>query len=213
MGTSESIGCGAQRVFCPNLSVWKQNPSLTALAMESELPLRLPRAFPAVFHPTHGAAADMGGGRGFASLCIIITQGVSRVNANALKTSGCLRRTDRRPRRHIFGGIVCAGRHPRPAQEALPAAGRPVRAEARKGGIMSLRTDAARHPSFFLDGTARKWYNDNGIAREPLNQSAAALRGPFAPAYRLEIRKGFLRFPNLNLEQNPSEHASSNQNI
>ena len=146
----------------------------------------------------------MGGGRGFASLCIIITQGLSRVNANASKTPGCLRRTDRRPCRHIFGGIVCAGRHPRPAQEALPAAGRPVRAEARKGGIMNLRTDAARHPSFFLDGTARKWYNDNGIAREPLNQSAAALRGSFAPAYRLEIRKGFLRFSNLHLEQSPS---------
>ncbi|MDY4232045.1 MAG: hypothetical protein SOX74_08195 [Candidatus Faecousia sp.] len=42
---------------------------------------------------------------------------------------------------------------------------------------------------------------------EPLNQSAAALSGSFVPAYRfenLEIRKGFLRFPNLNLEQNPS---------
>ena len=37
--------------------------------------------------------------------------------------------------------------------------------------------------------------------------SAAALSGSFAPAYRfenLEIRKGFLQFPNLNLEQNPS---------
>ena len=44
-------------------------------------------------------------------------------------------------------------------------------------------------------------------AWEPLNQSAAALSGSFAPTYRfenLEIRKGFLRFPNLNLEQNPS---------
>jgi hypothetical protein len=42
---------------------------------------------------------------------------------------------------------------------------------------------------------------------EPLNKSAAALSGSFAPTYRfenLEIRKGFLRFPNLNLEQNPS---------
>ena len=42
---------------------------------------------------------------------------------------------------------------------------------------------------------------------EPLNQSSAALSGPFAPTYRfenLEIRKGFLQFPNLNLEQNPS---------
>ena len=43
--------------------------------------------------------------------------------------------------------------------------------------------------------------------KEPLNQSAAALSGSFAPAYRfenLEIHKVFLRFPNLNLEQNPS---------
>ena len=44
-------------------------------------------------------------------------------------------------------------------------------------------------------------------AKEPLNQSAAALGGSFVPAYRfenLEIHKVFLRFPNLNLEQNPS---------
>jgi hypothetical protein len=44
-------------------------------------------------------------------------------------------------------------------------------------------------------------------AWEPLNQSAAAFSGSFAPTCRfenLEIRKGFLRFPNLNLEQNPS---------
>ena len=43
--------------------------------------------------------------------------------------------------------------------------------------------------------------------REPLNQSAAALSGSFAPTCRfenLEIRKGFLQFPNLNLEQNTS---------
>ena len=42
--------------------------------------------------------------------------------------------------------------------------------------------------------------------RNPLNQSAAALSGSYAPTFRfenLEIRKGFLRFPNLNLEQNP----------
>ena len=44
-------------------------------------------------------------------------------------------------------------------------------------------------------------------SREPLNKSAAALSGSFAPTYRfenLEIRKGFLQFPNLNLKQNPS---------
>ena len=43
--------------------------------------------------------------------------------------------------------------------------------------------------------------------KEPLNQSAAALSGSFVPTdwfENLEIRKGFLRFPNLNLEQNPS---------
>ena len=45
------------------------------------------------------------------------------------------------------------------------------------------------------------------VLREPLIKSAAALSGSFAPTYwfeNLEIRKGFLRFPNLNLEQNPS---------
>ena len=47
-------------------------------------------------------------------------------------------------------------------------------------------------------------------AKEPLNKSAAALSGSFAPTYwfeSLEIRKGFLQFPNLNLEQNPSPTA------
>ena len=42
---------------------------------------------------------------------------------------------------------------------------------------------------------------------EPLNQSAAALGGSFAPTCRFEnfeIHKGFPQFPNLNLEQNPS---------
>jgi len=44
-------------------------------------------------------------------------------------------------------------------------------------------------------------------SKKSLNQSAAALGGSFAPTDRfenLEIRKGFLQFPNLNLEQNPS---------
>ena len=39
--------------------------------------------------------------------------------------------------------------------------------------------------------------------REPLNQSAAALSGSFAPTDRFEnfeIHKVFLQFPNLNLE-------------
>ena len=45
------------------------------------------------------------------------------------------------------------------------------------------------------------------LPKEPLNKSAAALSGSFAPTYRrenLEIHKVFLQFPNLNLEQNPS---------
>ena len=49
--------------------------------------------------------------------------------------------------------------------------------------------------------------NESVVTREPLNKSAAALSGSFAPTYwleNLEIHKGFLRFPNLNLEQNPS---------
>ena len=49
--------------------------------------------------------------------------------------------------------------------------------------------------------------NESVVTREPLKKSAAALSGPFAPTDRfenLEIRKGFLQVPNLNLEQNPS---------
>ncbi|MDY4231014.1 MAG: hypothetical protein SOX74_02890, partial [Candidatus Faecousia sp.] len=45
------------------------------------------------------------------------------------------------------------------------------------------------------------------VSKEPLNKSTAAFSGSFAPTYRfenLEIHKVFLRFPNLNLEQNPS---------
>ena len=44
-------------------------------------------------------------------------------------------------------------------------------------------------------------------SKEPLNKSAAALSGSFAPTCRLEnleIHKVFLQFSNLNLEQNPS---------
>ena len=55
----------------------------------------------------------------------------------------------------------------------------------------------------------QRWFDRASRSRpkEPLNQSAAALSGSFAPAYRfenLEIHKVFLRFSNLNLEQNPS---------
>ena len=41
------------------------------------------------------------------------------------------------------------------------------------------------------------------LSWEPLNQSAAALSGSFAPTYRfenLEKHEVFLQFPNLNLE-------------
>ena len=44
-------------------------------------------------------------------------------------------------------------------------------------------------------------------AKEALNKSAAADSGSFVPTFRfenLEIHKVFLRFSNLNLEQNPS---------
>ena len=65
--------------------------------------------------------------------------------------------------------------------------------------------------SRYYDPATRRFINADSYAstdsREPLNKSAAALSGSFAPTYRfenLEIRKGFLRFSNLNLEQNPS---------
>ena len=60
-----------------------------------------------------------------------------------------------------------------------------------------LHTFASMHESAFTENVARK----------PLNKSAAALSGSFAPTFRfenLEIHKVFLQFPNLNLEQNPS---------
>ena len=65
--------------------------------------------------------------------------------------------------------------------------------------------------SRYYDPATRRFINADSYAstdsKEPLNKSSAALSGPFSPTYRfenLEIRKGFLRFPNLNLEQNPS---------
>jgi len=61
---------------------------------------------------------------------------------------------------------------------------------------------------FWFGGTCCKcWISYKSKSKEPLNKSSAALSGSFAPAYRfenLEIHKVFLRFPNLNLEQNPS---------
>ena len=51
------------------------------------------------------------------------------------------------------------------------------------------------------------YMNESVVTREPLKKSAAALSESFAPTCRFEnfeIRKGFLQFPNLNLEQNPS---------
>ena len=65
--------------------------------------------------------------------------------------------------------------------------------EAQKRLIARMGTELTRFIQRFL--------------REPLNKSTAALSGSFAPTDRfenLEIRKGFLQFPNLNLEQNPS---------
>ena len=65
--------------------------------------------------------------------------------------------------------------------------------------------------SRYYDPATRRFINADSYAstdsKEPLNKSSAALSGPFAPTDRfenLEIRKGFLRFSNLNLEQNPS---------
>ena len=63
-----------------------------------------------------------------------------------------------------------------------------------------------------MHGATTKTFGDRGtrflrFLKEPLNKSAAALSGSFAPTYRfenLEIHKVFLQFPNLNLEQNPS---------
>ena len=64
--------------------------------------------------------------------------------------------------------------------------------------------------SRYYDPATRRFINADSYAstdsKEPLNQSAAALSGSFAPTYwfeNLEIHKGFLQFPNLNLEQNP----------
>ena len=63
---------------------------------------------------------------------------------------------------------------------------------------------------FFSDECVRQAADAPPKPMEPLNKSAAALSGSFAPTYRfenLEIRKGFLQFPSLNLEQNPSLSA------
>ena len=79
---------------------------------------------------------------------------------------------------------------------------------------LSYEEEEALLEPFRLDSKAGKMVSVHDIEaayrevvghsiREPLNKSAAALSGPFAPTYRfenLEIRKGFLRFPNLNLE-------------
>jgi hypothetical protein len=102
---------------------------------------------------------------------------------------------------HAHGGRAAAGRATktnniafRPRQEILPGANFVVWVR----NIWRL-TIAACNSLF----TANNWPK----AREPLNKSAAALNGSFAPTYRfenLEIHKVFLQFPNLNLEQNPS---------
>ena len=71
------------------------------------------------------------------------------------------------------------------------------RTAARRSGTSAKRTITLPRP----EAASRP------IPMEPLNKSAAALSGSFAPTYRfenLEIHKVFLQFPNLNLEQNPS---------
>ena len=71
------------------------------------------------------------------------------------------------------------------------------RTAARRSGTPAKRTITLPRP----EAASRP------IPMEPLNKSAAALSGSFAPTYRfenLEIHKVFLQFPNLNLEQNPS---------
>ena len=102
---------------------------------------------------------------------------------------------------HAHGGRAAAGRATktnniafRPRQGHLPGANFVVWTR----NIWRL-TIAACNSLF----TTNNWPK----AREPLNKSAAALNGSFAPTYRfenLEIHKVFLQFPNLNLEQNPS---------
>ncbi len=70
------------------------------------------------------------------------------------------------------------------------------------GGVFCQK---CRQKRLYKSGNFR--YNYFSKPKEPLNKSAAALSGPFAPTYRfenLEIHKVFLQFPNLNLEQNPS---------
>ena len=84
-------------------------------------------------------------------------------------------------------------------------ADRCLRIGARISGAFGKKKRPPRFCKRFAQADAQG--SGHALFREPLNKSSAALSGPFAPAYRfenLEIRKGFLRFPNLNLEQNPS---------
>ena len=108
-------------------------------------------------------------------------------------------------RRFIFLNVSVSGLYystlPHPTQQNFYFVALGKRTEKRTNnsrvrfGHFGYRIFWCHFPCFYTDS----W--------EPLNQSAAALSGPFAPTDRfenLEIRKGFLRFPNLNLEQNPS---------
>ena len=60
----------------------------------------------------------------------------------------------------------------------------------------------AKPPGLVIARSTATWQS-----KEALNKSAAADSGSFVPTFRfenLEIHKVFLRFSNLNLEQNPS---------
>ena len=74
-------------------------------------------------------------------------------------------------------------------------------------GLRPLRNYTTLKPHLRKPPYKRQRAGNLHFVREPLNKSAAALSGSFAPTFRfenLEIRKGFLQFSNLNLEQNPS---------
>ena len=73
-----------------------------------------------------------------------------------------------------------------------------LRLENRRNTLSACR----KSPRRVIARSAATWQS-----KEALNKSAAADSGSFVPTFRfenLEIHKVFLRFSNLNLEQNPS---------
>ena len=107
----------------------------------------------------------------------------------------------RRSRRSCSGG-TCRSR--RKIARASPLAGRALTSALRRRHRHQWWENRNRHAEagLYLAGLLKQIK-----AREPLNKSAAALSGTFAPTYwfeNLEIHKVFLQFPNLNLGQNPS---------